>query len=172
MRPNENSGIFTIRDVSPGRHHLLFNLEGAQETVWNPPFESVYHPRASTRANAKVIEIDGSGNHLADIDLIAGARVPFRDMAVGVRFPDGEPMTTTRIRVTGEPLTKEADEWVSHLFISKKGPDGGWARVRVPANRKIRGEVRDSWRRDMKRKYVAEFEAGRTAIEKAFVIQP
>ncbi|MBY0505196.1 MAG: hypothetical protein K2X03_14885 [Bryobacteraceae bacterium] len=127
-------------------------------------WDSAYYPLGSTREKAQAIEITGPGQQVKGLVIVPGPPITYRRLAIRVRFPDGKPMTTARVRITG-------NNWEEIVFYlpTQKQP---WGQFPVPANRKIRVEVTDSWKRDLKREYAAEFDAGTTAIEKDFVIKP
>lgn len=158
-------GTFEFSNVAPGRYLLMLNPKGPRESL---PVESTYYPLASSRSEAKIIEIKGNHTHLTWMDLVVGPRVAFRNVNVHVRFTDGTPMTTASVRCVGEPNGSGNPEWMDYRVTRDKGQ----AVFVAPANRRIRIYVTDWYGRDMKATYSDTFEAGTSAITKEFVTKP
>jgi hypothetical protein len=102
------------------------------------------------------------------MNLVIGKRVEFREVMVDVRFTDGTPMQTALVRVAGELLIAGEPEWVIQAY----GEKGGTFRFFAPANRRLRIDVKDGWKRDLHGVYQSQHEPGTTPILQQFVIAP
>jgi len=160
---------FTFKNVPIGRYLLAFNPKGPQsDAILGVPLERTYYPLGTTRTSAKTVEVKSAGIHLKGMDLKAGKPVALRKVTVRVRFPDGAPMRTAVIRCTGSPIEDGDEPWL----IEKVSLNAGSVEFSVPANRKLRIELSDWYRRDLKAAYISTHEPGSTSIVREFIVKP
>jgi hypothetical protein len=131
------------------------------------PYETSYYPAGSGRDEARPVEIRSAGEHLTGIDLMAGKPVAFRELRVKVKFPDGAPMVTAQVDISGEPVKSGDLPWQATRIADKTGSVSLFA----PANRRLTIEVRDWHRRDLKAGYVSTHEPGADPILREFVVR-
>lgn len=165
---NEYSGVdggYCFSQVPLGRYLVVFHPEGPEDKDRR---DRTYYPRGSSRAKAERVLIDRAGAHLKSIDLVVGAPVAMREVIVTLAFPDGAPMKTAVVRVTGNGPLQPDLQWTRSAVSSKAGQ----VSLHAPADRSLRIEVRDWYGRDLGAKYESVHEAGATPISQKFVIQP
>jgi hypothetical protein len=168
----EHDFAYKFENVPIGRYLLVFNPDGPRTGgLYDLPLESNYYPASSTRSAAKVIEVTSAGVHLTGMDLVAGERVEFRQVVVGVRFSDGAPMKTAAIRCVALPL-KEGEPSLVFKNFPLLEKDDGTVHILAPANRKLRIEVQDAYGRKLNGSYAATYEPGSTPITQEFVVTP
>ena len=168
----EQAGMtFLFKSVPIGRYLLVFNPDGPRSgTLFDQPLESTYYPLNSTRANARTVEIKSGGVHLTGMDLIAGKRAEFRQVAVKVRFPDGTPMKTAEIRCTALP--REDAGFPCTVQRTPLEREDGSAKFLAPADRNLQIEVKDAYGRNLGKTYTSTHEPGTTAVMQEFVVTP
>ena len=153
---------FTFHHVPLGRYLLVSNPEGRL------PYERTYYPDGSTRGAAEVFEFRSSGVHLTGRELVIGKAVVFRAVKIRVQFPDGAPMRTALVACEGQPRNDGDLPWSESMIVGKEGN----VELVAPADRVLRIEVRDVYRRALKASYVSTHATGTETIEKTFVVQP
>lgn len=162
---------FSFENVPIGRYLLVFNPDGPHSgtLIGDLPYESTYYPLNAQRIEAKRIDITSGGTHLTGMDLTIGRKVEFRKVSVHVQFPDGSPMKTAEVECVALPNEQDDFPLTFHKTVLETN---GTVEFSVPANRKLKIEVRDWYGRDLKKPYSSTHEAGSMTITQEFVVVP
>jgi len=158
---------FQFQNVPLGRYLLVFNPNGPDATGSAPfPFESTYYPNGVQRAKAEAIEVNDASRNLSGKDIIIGTPVEFRTVIVTARFPDGIPMKTASIEITGDPVEPDGTTFFRRDLPSRDLE----ASFQVPVNRKFRIQVKDWHGRILSKTYESTHGPGSTTVTREFVI--
>lgn len=153
---------FTFKHVPVGRYLLVYNPGGPTARA---PHESSYFPLNSSRQSAGVIEVNRDGMHLEHLDLIIGRAVPFRAVTVVAELADGRPMPDPDVVVTEVTPTGVAPRWRQIQRIKSS------VVLEVPADRKIRIELTDLYKRPLAGTYISIHEPGAAPIGKTYIVR-
>jgi hypothetical protein len=162
---------FTFENVPIGRYLLVFNPDGPHSgtLIGDLPYEITYYPLNAQRAEAKRIDVTSGGTHLTGMDLTIGKKVEFREVSVHVQFPDGSPMKTAEVECTAWPNEQDGFPLNFHQVALETN---GTVHFSVPANRKLKIEIKDWYGRDLKKPYTSTHEADSSPITQEFVVVP
>jgi hypothetical protein len=162
---------FSFENVPIGRYLLVFNPAGpsSDTLIGDLPYESTYYPLNAQRADAKEIDVTSGGTHLTGMDLTVGKKVEFREVSVHVQFPDGSPMKTAEVECTALPNDQDG---FPLTFQKVALETNGTVQFSVPANRRLKIEVKDWYGRDLKKPYTSTHEAASMPITQKFVVEP
>ncbi len=154
-----------------GRYLLVFNPDGPHSgtLIGDLPYESTYYPLNARRTEAKIINVTAGGTHLTRMDLTIGKTVEFREVSVHVHFPDGSPMKTAAVECIALPIEQNGFPLNFHQVALETN---GTVHFSVPANRKLKIEIKDWYGRDLRKPYTSTHEASSSPITQEFVVVP